>query len=301
MEINTSRVVTDEHLDAIKRLAEPNLSNEEFEEILQQLPKSVSRSSKEQNERISKLESEGRIEEALTEAVSLAFALNVTEHCILANIHGRLAGLANLPDQMAELERIAQTEMHSEIADIKSSLADSFPLPTREVMRLYRNVLNDRYELLEKEFNLQRRRRERKEALGISELNAEYELTRREKLLAGICPLFRDATPPIQQKVWCKLGDFTRKQWALFVIEADSRKNNYSSKAGAVKTIIKPIAKIIEEISGLTNMRGISFEEGSLQYRKDLIKVQEIVKILKADAVMRKNQIVIPNRTLTES
>lgn len=122
--------------------------------------------------------------------------------------------------------------------------------------------------------------------------NAEYELTRQEKLLGRICPLFRDATPEIQRNVWSKLHDFTRNQWALFVIETHLTRKNYSSKADAISGIIKPRAKTIEEISGRTNMRGVTVVEGGARYRKDSEKVREIVNILKAAAVLRKTNLL---------
>lgn len=134
-----------------------------------------------------------------------------------------------------------------------------------------------------------------------NEDNDAYELTSREKMLAKICPLFRDATPKIQRDVWSKLDGSTLKQWALFFIESDSTGTKYGTKAHAIKEIVRPKAKTLEEISGKTNMRGVSIVEENRLYRRDLEKVREITNILKADAVLRKNQFVTPDRNLTET
>lgn len=320
MQIDTSRVFTDKHRDAINRLAKSDLTRREFEEILQELPDWIIGPSKDQFERIRQLESEGRLDEALAEGVRIAFAVKITEALISGRIMGRLDGVDNLPDQMLELERIAENEMGSEVAEVECSLADTFVLPTNEVLRVYSRVIGEAYERLEREYRLKKTKREREQALGISDSTrhdylaaneekvdgedvdgkpgptAEFSpinaLTERGKVLAEICPLFRQATPEIQQEVWNTLVDFKRKQWALFFIKTNSTGKSDLSMAEAVKTIIKPIANSIEEISGLTNMRGISIDEGSRFHRRDCKQVDDIVNVLKATAVLRKRNLL---------
>lgn len=121
--------------------------------------------------------------------------------------------------------------------------------------------------------------------------DAEYELTKEEKLLAQLCPLFGFATQDTKRKVWSRLSGFTRNQWALFLIEANPKSKDYGSKTEAAKALIKPNANSIQEISGLTNIRGIVIVEGSGQYAKDYKKVREIVQLLNADLVMRKSSL----------
>lgn len=296
MEIDTTRVITDEHRNALDRLMAGELTKEEYKKVLQHLPDWAKSLSDIEYERLFQLTLEGDAVHDLNAGFAVVFAKTM----ISGRIEGRLAGLDNLPDQMARLERVAQFEMASEVACIKDSLKDEFTLPTLEIVRLYKRALNDKYELLEKELDLQIKKRRRKDTLGTSDLNFEYELNRREKMLAKICPLFERATPHTQRDVWIKLAEFTRKQWALFLIEINPSRKKYTSEADAVNAIIKPLAKTIEEISGLSNFRSISINEGSPRYSKDLKKVQEIISFLRADTVMRKSRLVTPNKNLTE-
>ncbi len=288
MEIDISQVFTDEHRAALERLAAGGLTYEEFEEIRQEIPHPPNDLSAEQYLRIRKLEIESGLEVALTEATSLIFAVKIAHAVITGRISGRLASLNNLPDRMERLERIAQFEMGSEVAEVQRVLAEHSPLPTREILRVYRRVLDDHFEVLEKEFNLEKKRKERRDDLGNSDQSAPSELTNRGKLLAKICPLFRDAAPQIQKEVWSRLCHFTRKQWALFISEASPKRKQYSSVGDAVDGIARPLAKEIEKINGLTNMHSISIVSASPRHTKDLERVREVISILKASSILRK-------------
>ncbi len=187
------------------------------------------------------------------------------------------------------VDRIHEDTKDLHVADILVEVERQ--LENDSITPYFRGACERVKELCESKIARLRKRMEIKGSLN-TQSNPEHNLTDREKLLAKICPMFRDATPQIQQDVWSKLLDFSRKQWALFFIEADSTKKQYSTKADAIKGIIKPQTKRIEEISGRTNMRGVSIIEGSARYVEDSEKVREIISILKADAVLRKNHLL---------
>ena len=189
-----------------------------------------------------------------------------------------------LPEQIAFL----RNEIANRIEVIKEA-PGHYPEVVRMRLFLLEDILQDRQRQLE----VEKEKRLSYETLGLSqntlETKDQFDLIKGERLLASICTLFRDATPEIQRKVWSKLSDFTRNQWSMFLIEASPKKKDYASKAEAVHAIIKPKASIIEEISGLTNMRGVVIVEGSKRYAKDIKKVNEIIKLLNADLVIRKS------------
>lgn len=301
MEIDTTKVFTDEQRDAIERCLKAGLSIEEKEKILKQLPK---RLSQEQNEQLRHLESEGRNEEALTEGTRMALAMKVMEACISGRLEGILANQSNLPDQLAELERIAQDEIGPEIAYIEGLVDDTFRLPTRETVRLYSAVISDFHKRLKQDFKLEKKRKKRKVALGVSDYEEALgisdqgdELTRQEELLARICSLFRDATRKNQRDAWRRLQTLTRNQWALFIIESDPARKSFGTLSQAANSIIKPNQKILEEISGRTNMRSVKFVEKGRRYSEDLKVIREIINILKADAILRKANLLPLTKT----
>lgn len=293
MEFDTTCVLTEEHRKAFDRLLAGDLSKEEYRNVLKQLPDWAKSISDDFSEHLFELGLEGEV----TPGLDAGFAAVVTKAIISGRIEGRLTGLDNLPDRMAKLEQLAEIEMASEVAYIESVLKDDLPLPTLEIVRLCERALTDKYELLKKEFELQVRKRQRRDALGASDLELEYKLPERAMMLAEFCPLFDSAMAITQHAVWIQLAEFTRKQWALFFIETNPSGKKYKSNADAVKELIKPSARIIEQISGLSNIRGISMVEGSVSYSKDLKKAKEVVSMLKADAVMRKKNLL----PLTES
>lgn len=179
------------------------------------------------------------------------------------------------------------------LVEVERLLEDSFN------SIFFREALESVKENCERKIERQRKRAKIREELKMfdepepdnatPESKDQFDLTKEEKLLASICPLFRNATPDIQRKVWSKLSDFTRNQWAMFLIEAHPKKKDYASKAEAANALIKPIAKSIEAISGRTNMRGVVFNENSKQYAKDESDVKGITQILFADSIMRKS------------
>lgn len=182
-----------------------------------------------------------------------------------------------LPDQIAFLKN----EIANRVEVIKEA-PGHYPEVVKMWLFLMEDILQDRQRQLEVEIE----KRQSYESLGNSKDG--LELPGKAKLLASICPLFLNATRDIQLKVWKKLESFTRNQWALFLIEANTKKEDYKSKGEAVNAIIKPKAKVIEEISDRTNMRSVMIVEESKQYTKDSKMVTEVIKLLRAGVLIRR-------------
>lgn len=151
---------------------------------------------------------------------------------------------------------------------------------------------------LEREFERRRRTVERRDILiegDHATSNSEEalrdsrsdDLPEMARILANNCLWFERASQETKQRVWGKLVGFSRNQWALFFIESAPKKN-YDSMAEAVNGIVKPNARLIEKISGLTNMSKVVIDESRRGYPTDQKKVKEVIELLKADWILHK-------------
>lgn len=157
------------------------------------------------------------------------------------------------------------------------------------------------YDDLEREFERQKKTMERRAILNEGHYatssadealpdNTPDDLPDQAMRLARICPLFRAATQVTQRKVWGMLEKFTRNQWALFFIGIDPKRKQFQSKSEALDRLVKPKAQVIEEISKKTNIRGIVIDERRKGYPTDQKKVDQVINLLKADALLRDSQ-----------
>ncbi len=221
------------------------------------------------------------------------------EFWLLRKIRAEIEPL-NLGERIAEISRRIARPIHNN--SIETSRNDLFPED------YYKSLLSRIKDELEDEFEIEKSRLEGLKAIMIVDVesnsppvsdSATGEKARQEKTPNGLpeaatqlarnCRLFMHATPETQQIVWSKLRSLTRTQWAMFFIEIDPTRTKWKSKADAIREIIKPKAKLIEDISGLSNMRGVAINERSQRHLGDQNKVDKIIQLLKADSIVQRS------------